>query len=510
MTSIPLVARAGQFVERTSIIAQEGQFTYQQLLDTSAEVAARLLDGKHDLGGARVAFLTSPSMTYVAVQWGIWRAGGIAVPLCVQHPEPELAYVLDDAVADIVVAHPDFADRVQSLASGRGLRFALTSNLVNLRADPPAVKLPEIDSTRDAMLVYTSGTTSRPKGAVTTHDNIAAQVAALIKAWGWSADDHILEVLPLHHVHGIVNVVACALWAGATCEILPKFDCDRVWDRIIAGDGLTLFMAVPTVYARLIKAWDAAAESRRQAMTDGCRKLRLMVSGSAALPVPMLEKWRQVSGHTLLERYGMTEIGMALSNPLEGERRPGYVGRPLPCVELQLVDEHGQQVAGGQPGQIQVKGPAVFSRYWHKPGETAAAFTSDGWFKTGDVAVFEDNVYRILGRESVDIIKTGGYKVSALEIEDLLQTHEAVAECAVVGVADEEWGQRVAVAVVCKPGHVLDIDGLRNWGKEQLAPYKLPTLLRLMDALPRNPLGKVTKPVLVRQFETSVHQGPST
>ena len=510
MTSIPLIARARQFVERTSVIAQEGQFTYQQLLDTSAEVAARLLDGKHDLGGARVAFLTPPSMTYVAVQWGIWRAGGVAVPLCVQHPEPELAYVLDDAVADIVVAHPDFADRLQSLASGRGLRFALTSKLVNLRADPLAVELPEIDSTRDAMLVYTSGTTSRPKGAVTTHDNIAAQVTALIEAWGWSADDHILEVLPLHHVHGIVNVVACALWAGATCEILPKFDCDRVWDRIIAGDGLTLFMAVPTVYARLIKAWDAAAESRRQAMTDGCRKLRLMVSGSAALPVPMLEKWRQVSGHTLLERYGMTEIGMALSNPLEGERRPGYVGRPLPCVELQLVDEHGQQVAGGQPGQIQVKGPAVFSRYWHKPEATAAAFTSDGWFKTGDVAVFEDNVYRILGRESVDIIKTGGYKVSALEIEDLLQTHEAVAECAVVGVADEEWGQRVAVAVVCKPGHVLDIDGLRNWGKEQLAPYKLPTLLRLMDALPRNPLGKVTKPVLVRQFETSVHQSPST
>ena len=510
MTSIPLIARAGQFVGRTSVLAEEGQFTYQQLLDTSAEVADRLLDGKHDLGGARVAFLTPPSMTYVAVQWGIWRAGGIAVPLCVQHPEPELAYVLDDAVADIVVAHPDFADRLQSLASGRGLRFALTSKLVNLRADPPAVELPEIDSTRDAMLVYTSGTTSRPKGAVTTHDNIAAQVTALIEAWGWSSDDHILEVLPLHHVHGIVNVVACALWAGATCEILPKFDCDRVWDRIIAGDGLTLFMAVPTVYSRLIKAWDAAAESRRQAMTNGCRKLRLMVSGSAALPVPMLEKWCQVSGHTLLERYGMTEIGMALSNPLEGERRPGYVGRPLPRVELQLVDEHGQQVAGGQPGQIQVKGPAVFSRYWHKPEATAAAFTSDGWFKTGDVAVLEDNVYRILGRESVDIIKTGGYKVSALEIEDLLQTHEAVAECAVVGIADEEWGQRVAAAVVCKPGHVLDIDGLRNWGKEQLAPYKLPTLLRLMDALPRNPLGKVTKPVLVRQFETSIHPSPST
>lgn len=510
MTSIPLVERAGKFVERTSILADEGEFTYQQLLDVSAGVAARLLDGKHDLDGARVAFLTPPSMAYVAVQWGIWRAGGIAVPLCVQHPEPELAYVLDDAAADIVVAHPDFADRLRSLASGRGLRFEITSSLVNLSENSLAVELPKIDSARDAMLVYTSGTTSRPKGAVTTHDNIAAQVTALIEAWGWSENDHILEVLPLHHVHGIVNVVACALWAGAKCEMLAKFDDDLVWDRIIASDGLTLLMAVPTVYARLIKAWDAAVESRQQAMTAGCQNLRLMVSGSAALPVSILEKWRQVSGHTLLERYGMTEIGMALSNPLDGERRPGCVGSPLPRVEVQLVDEHGQQVAEGQPGQIQVKGPAVFSRYWKKPEATADAFTADGWFKTGDVAVCQDNVYRILGRESVDIIKTGGYKVSALEIEDMLQTHEAVAECAVVGIADEEWGQRVAAAVVCVPGHVLDIDRLRAWGKERLAPYKLPTLLRLVDTLPRNPLGKVTKPVLVRQFETSVDQGPST
>ena len=332
---------------------------------------------------------------------------------------------MDDAAADIVVAHPDFTDRLQSLASGRDLRYEITSSLVNLSENSLAVELPKIDSARDAMLVYTSGTTSRPKGAVTTHDNIAAQVTALIEAWGWSENDHILEVLPLHHVHGIVNVVACALWAGARCEMLPKFDADLVWDRIIASDGMTLLMAVPTVYARLIKAWDAAVESRQQAMTAGCQNLRLMVSGAAALPVPMLEKWRQVSGHTLLERYGMTEIGMALSNPLEGERRPGCVGSPLPRVEVQLVDEHERQVAEGQPGQIQVKGPAVFSRYWKKPEATADAFTADGWFKTGDVAVCEDNIYRILGRESVDIIMTGGYKVAALEIEDMLRTHEA-------------------------------------------------------------------------------------
>jgi malonyl-CoA/methylmalonyl-CoA synthetase len=219
-----------------------------------------------------------------------------------------------------------------------------------------------------------------------------------------------------------VNVLTCALWSGAVCEILPRFDAEETWSAIERG-RLTLFMAVPTVYSRLIAAWEGAEDGERRArMTAGCRAMRLMVSGSAALPVRTLERWRELSGHLLLERYGMTEIGMALSNPLHGERRPGFVGVPLPGVEVRLVDEEGAPVEPGTPGEIEVRGETVFREYWRRPEATAEAFR-DGWFRTGDVAVVEDGYHRILGRRSVDILKTGGFKVSALEIEEVLRTH---------------------------------------------------------------------------------------
>ena len=350
------------------------------------------------------------------------------------------------------------------------------------------------------MMLYTSGTTGRPKGVVTTHANNEAQVRALVEAWGWGDHDHILLTLPLHHVHGIVNVLTCALWSGAVCQILPAFDARTVWERIGRGD-LTLYMAVPTLYKRLIDAWEAADEETRTRWSDGARKLRLMVSGSAALPVPTLERWEEITGQRLLERYGMTEIGMGLSNPLHGERRPGHVGRPLPGVEVRLVDDEGSPVPEGEAGQIQVRGPGVFAEYWRRPGATAEAFTDDGWFKTGDRAVVNDGAYRILGRESVDILKTGGEKVSALEIEDVLRTHPLVADCAVVGVPDSEWGERVCAAVVAAAGGAeIDAEALRTFAKERLAPYKVPKDVRVVADLPRNALGKVTKPAVKELF----------
>jgi malonyl-CoA/methylmalonyl-CoA synthetase len=249
----------------------------------------------------------------------------------------------------------------------------------------------------------------------------------------------------------------------------------------------------------LIAAWDAADPRRRVRMSEGCRRLRLMVSGSAALPVSVLERWREISGHTLLERYGMTEIGMALSNPLRGERRPGHVGLPLPGVEVRLVDDDGNPVENGAPGEIEVRGPSVFREYWRRPQATRDSFR-DGWFRTGDIAVVENAYHRILGRSSVDILKTGGYKVSALEIEEVLRTHPAIAECAVIGKEDEEWGDRVCAAVVLQPGAALSRDELRAWAAERLAPYKLPREFRTVEALPRNAMGKVTKPDVKKLF----------
>jgi malonyl-CoA/methylmalonyl-CoA synthetase len=257
----------------------------------------------------------------------------------------------------------------------------------------------------------------------------------------------------------------------------------------------------------LIYAWETAAPDRRASLSQTCAKLRLMVSGSAALPASTLQRWKEISGHTLLERYGMTEIGMALSNPLRGESVPGSVGTPLPSVEVQLVGENGMPVAPGTAGEIEVRGPSVFTEYWGKPDATRDAFR-DGWFRTGDTAVVENGVYRILGRTNIEILKTGGHKVSTLEIEEALREHPAVAECAVVGVLDPEWGERVASAIVLNDGNALDLPSLRTRARELLAAYKLPSRLLLLDALPRSAMGKVVKPAVVALFQTADRGDP--
>ncbi len=492
---LPFIAQAQLHEKQVAIIDQQGAFTYLDLLDASSRVAAALLAGIGDLREARVGFLVTPGFQWVAAQWGIWRAGGIAVPLPLNAVKAELEYILDDAEASILMFDAAGAAQLAPLAEARGLRtFHCDTPL-----EDPAPELPEISTTRRAMILYTSGTTSRPKGVVTTHANITAQIVSLVEAWEWNASDRTVLCLPLHHVHGIVNVVGCALWSGACCHMLPRFDAGAIWE-LIARDCLTAFMAVPTIYVRLIAAWEAAEPARREALSRSCARLRLMVCGSAALPVSTLKRWEEISGHSLLERYGMTEIGMALSNPLHGARIPGSVGTPLPGVSIQLAGEDGEPVDAGTAGEIRVRGPGVFAEYWRKPEATRDAFR-EGWFLTGDTAVLENGAYRILGRTNIDILKTGGHKISALEIEETLRAHPAIAECAVVGVPDPEWGQRVAVALVLKEGSTLDITGLRNWTREFLSSNKLPTRLLLLDALPRNAMGKIVKPAVSAMFE---------
>ena len=492
--SLPLIDRADAGPYRPAIVDLQGEFTYAQLSDASARAAACFLGDGPDLQEARVAFLIPPGFEHVAVQWGIWRAGGIAVPLATSHPPAELQYVIADSGASIVVGDAASAPMLEPLAKAAGARFVTAAEALGMRA----AHLPSVAEDRRAMMVYTSGTTGKPKGVVVTHTNLRAQITSLIEAWGWSGNDRTLLVLPLHHVHGIVNVVGCSLWAGATCEMLPKFDVEETWSRIESG-RLTVFMAVPTIYRRLIAAWEAAPPERRESMSAACRTLRLMVSGSAALPVQTLTQWREISGHTLLERYGMTELGMALSNPLAGERRAGFVGSPLPGVEVRIVNEQGAPVESGIAGEIEVRGPNVFLEYWQRSDATAAAFR-DGWFRTGDTATMEDGSYRILGRSSVDIIKTGGFKVSALEIEEELRAHPAIAECAVVGIPDDAWGERVSAAVELAPGAKLTLKALQAWARERLAPYKVPRALRSVAALPRNAMGKVMKPEVAKLF----------
>ena len=484
----PIVARACAHATGVAIVDRTGTYTYDQLDRDSAQVATWLLTGRDDLNEARVAFLVAPGFDYVAVQWGIWRAGGIAVPLPMSHPPAELEYLIRDSEAAIVIADAENTAVVEPLASSVGAKFIATADLKfgTTKAHPtpltpPTPPTPPAHLARRAMIVYTSGTTGRPKGVVTTHANLTAQIESLINAWEWTATDRTLLVLPLHHVHGILNVVCCALWSGATIEMLPRFDAETTWDRITSGE-LTVFTAVPTIYHRLIRSWEAATPTVQQERSRGSQTLRLMMSGSAALPRTTLDRWKEISGHVLLERYGMTEVGMALANPLHGERRPGFVGQPLPGMSARLVD-----------GELQLKGAGVFSEYWRQPDSTRDAFT-DGWFRTGDAAVIEDSAYRLLGRSSVDILKSGGHKISALEIEEVLRTHPAIAECVVVGVEDVEWGQRVCCAAELRPGITLEIDELKEWARARLAPYKIPRELACVSQLPRNAMGKVVKP----------------
>lgn len=482
---IQLIERANQHPERTAIISDGDRYSYQHLLTASESMALALLNGRPDLREARIAFLLPPGFDYVRSQWGVWRAGGIAVPLSDKYPYQSIKYVIEDTGAEAIVFSRGYEALLQPLFEDFGIRTIRIEEL----ADEKGI-LPDVAPDRRAMILYTSGTTGLPKGVVTTHQNIEAQIRMLVNAWEWSREDHILNILPLHHVHGIVNILSCALWSGACCEFLPKFNEEEVF-AVFRKKEVNLFMAVPTIYYKLIAFWSGLPAAQQKEISEALHGFRLMVSGSAALPVSTLEKWKAISGHTLLERYGMTEMGMAISNPYRGERRPGYIGQPLPGVKVRLVDEDDQPVAEGTPGEIQVKGPNVFKEYWGKPESTRESF-ADGWFRTGDIAALENGSYRILGRNSVDIIKSGGYKISALEIEEVLRKHPDIRDCGVVGIPDEEWGEVIAAGLILKEGEV-EIPGLREWLKDKLPKYKIPRKYLVLDDLPRNAMGKVTK-----------------
>ena len=448
---------------RTVILSPNGkEQTYGELLRSASAIAGRIQSDPAYERNGRVAFLARPGFEYVCTLLGVWKAGGVAVPLCVTHPDDELRYAITEADACMVVASGgDLSERARNVSEARAC-FAV-EELATANAYPDtggACRHVETDLADPALIIFTSGTTGRPKGVVLTHGNLEAHTTSLVGAWGWSSNDRILHVLPLHHLHGLGNKLLCALWAGASIAFSSP-STREVWARLgrAQQDGLTLFMAVPTNYALLLREVDMLGEES-DLIQEGCRgarSLRLMVSGSMALPTPVLERWRQLTGHTLLERYGMSELGMVLSNPLEGERVVGAVGTPLPGVQVQLRDPStGERLKAGceQGGDLLVRGPGVFREYFRRADATAEAFAPcyDGqgdWFRTGDHArLGEDGNYRILGRASVDVLKSAGYKISALEIERVLLEHEAVEEVAIVGVPDDAFGQRVGAIIV--------------------------------------------------------------
>ncbi len=416
------------------------------------------------------------------------------------HPPPETAYFCDDARDRTVIAAPELAGRIAFLAATSPERRIVTTDALLARAGAAGTVAADPRAEDAALQLYTSGTTGKPKGAIITHANLAMQQELLGEAWAWRAEDVLLHVLPLHHLHGLGIALLTALGAGATAHF-QAFDPRSAWE---AMPRATVFMGVPTIHMKLVAALDEADAPARARWTAHACALRLVTSGSAALPVTIGDRWRALTGAYPLERFGMTEIGVGTTNPLAPEgRRPGTVGRPLPTVGTRVVGDDGRDA---DSGELWIAGPCVFEGYRDRPDATRDAFVDhDGerWFKTGDTVTREPDGYlRILGRTSVDILKSGGYKLSALEIEEVLREHEAVGEVAVVGLPDETWGDRVVACVVARAGReaACTEDALRGFAKERLASYKVPKQVVVMTDLPRNAVGKVIKPELLKKL----------
>ena len=490
---LPFFEQAKKHLDNDAINDDGVIYNYRKLTTVAENLATLILSASNDLKEERVAFMVQPGFNYVSTLWSIWLAGGVAVPLCITHPLPSLVYVLEDTQASTIVISKAYIDVLMPYIQEFRIRYIIIEEANEINSHQP-IQLPYVEKERRALILYTSGTTNKPKGVVSTHLIIEAQITTLINAWEWTHLDRIVCVLPLHHVHGIINVVCCSLWAGAVCYFINGFSPKHLFD-LMEQNKLNVFMAVPTIYYKLISQVEALEPEVQNRLKASMKKFRLMVCGSAALPVSVMEKWEQISGHKLLERYGMTELGMAISNPYHGERKAGYVGVPLPGVQIKLVDERNNQIVGELPGEILVKGANVFKEYWQRPEATKEAFTNDGWFKTGDVAVIENGYYRIMGRQSVDIIKSGGYKISALEIEEVLRMYPMILDCAVVGIDDEEWGELIVALLIIKQElmHEFNEKALSDWLVTQMAAYKKPRKYLVVNDLPRNAMGKVVK-----------------
>jgi malonyl-CoA/methylmalonyl-CoA synthetase len=445
--------------------------TRGELAEHSRRAAAVL--ASHGIGrGDRVLFSAAPSIPHLLLYLGALRLGAVVVPANTAYTAHELRHIATDA--DVTAAVVDDPARVE----GIGIGVLDPHALGTLPDGGHDARVDAIDPSAPAMIVYTSGTTGRPKGAVLSHRNLLASAMAVTLAWRWTAADGLILALPLFHIHGLGVGVNGGLTAGGRLLIVENFDAAAV-AAVAARDDATMFFGVPTMYARLARA-AAADEKVRAALSS----LRLLVSGSAPLAADLWERIRSLTGHEVLERYGMTETVMLISNPHDGERRPGSVGLPLPGVDVRL----------DETGEILVNGPNVFTGYWRNDEATAASFTDDGYFRTGDIGERADDGYFAIVGRAKELIISGGYNVYPREVEEALESSPEVSAAAVFGVASDEWGEEIGAAIVpADPASPPTLEDLRRHCEGTLASYKRPRRMVIVDDLPRNAMGKLVR-----------------
>ncbi|MFF4584130.1 acyl-CoA synthetase [Streptomyces sp. NPDC001388] len=465
--------------ERVALRFGERTLTYAELAAAAGAVGERVR------GAERVAVWATPSLETAVGVVGVLLAGAAAVPLNPKSGEKELGHILRDSAPGVVLAAP--GDELPAPLDGLA---RVDVEVHGTGAPSPA----PVDDEHPALVVYTSGTTGPPKGAVIPRRALVATLDALADAWQWTGEDVLVHGLPLFHVHGLVLGVLGPLRRGGSVRHLGRFTTEGVAREL--NGGASMLFGVPTMYHRIAEALPGDPE-----LVKGLSAARLLVSGSAALPVHDHERIAAATGRRVIERYGMTETLMNTSVRADGEARAGTVGVPLPGVELRLVEEDGAVVTaydGETVGEIQVRGPHLFTEYLNRPDATAAAFTAEGWFRTGDVAVLDPDGYvRIVGRKATDLIKSGGYKIGAGEIENALLEHPGVREAAVTGEPDADLGERIVAWVVpVDPQSPPGSDELAGHVARRLAPHKRPRVVRYLEALPRNDMGKIMKRAL--------------
>jgi len=493
-----LLARTfARLARKTAIeeVERERTITFAEL-DALAARYARTLAALGAVKGDRVAVQVEKSPEALGLYLACLRAGFMYVPMNPAYRSGEVAWILESAEPRIFVCDPARQDELWPLAQKAGVAHVLTldaeargSFAERAAGEPADFPIAELSADDDAAMLFTSGTTGRPKGAPLTHGNIASNAQVLVEAWAFSEDDVLLHALPIYHAHGLFVAANCALLSGATMLWLRRFDAAKVVELLPRA---TVFMGVPTMYVRLLE--------RPELDFGRTRNVRLFVSGSAPLSPEVWKAFRARTGHEILERYGMSEILMHTGNPYRGERRPGTVGRPFSGSQVKIVDDEGRELPPGEPGHVLVKGPNVFRGYWRNPEANREAFTEDGWFRTGDLGYLSEDGYLTLVGRARDLIITGGLNVYPKEVEDVIDAVAGVRESAVIGLPHPDFGEAVTAVVVREPAARVDEEAIIRACRERLAGYKVPKRVLFVDELPRNTMGKVQKRELQERF----------